>query len=384
LLDSNPSDPPFSKPGFATWLLMVAVALAAYFKFAAALFSALTLAVVCRPLYEVLLRFLIRSEFLKKRPALSQDMASVFTQLLACFFVFACVLAPLWVLTQNRKAILISAEDAYNHAREWSRGEVQSLGERLHIQEWNDFEDLPEPGDTPIAPTLGSSQEQPVQSKIVEMISHPDDFVSFALQTLGGGALFLGQMMFFFMAMHFLLLHGPGFWKDVLSRCPPNWSPTLASLSRRGRTVLMATCVVHGLSAVSAFLLALPVFFIIVGIKHFVLFAMLAGFFQFIPLLGSVTLVSLMTLYYFASGLVLEGWECVMIAVPLIVGVPDLIVRPYLAGRYGKVHSMTMLAGFITGFEVFGALGFILGPLFLDLIVQFTKQVLGERIRPPL
>lgn len=73
-----------------------------------------------------------------------------------------------------------------------------------------------------------------------------------------------------------------------------------------------------------------------------------------------------------------------MIAVPLIVGVPDLIVRPYLAGRYGKVHSMTMLAGFITGFEVFGALGFILGPLFLDLIVQFTKQVLGERIRPPL
>ncbi len=40
---------------------------------------------------------------------------------------------------------------------------------------------------------------------------------------------------------------------------------------------------------------------------------------------------------------------------------------------------MTMFAGFITGFEVFGILGFVLGPLFLDLMVQFTDQVLGLR-----
>jgi predicted PurR-regulated permease PerM len=365
----------FSKPGFATWLLILALSLVLYSKFIAALALALILAVVCRPLYEVLQHRLSRYGFLNRRPALSQGLASVFTQALACLFVLICVLAPVWVLSQNRRLIQISSQNAYAEAREWSRQELQALGGRLQIKAWNDFGELPAPDSAP--PATGAPAGQTMQDRVVEMVSDPAPDLPLALKTLGGAGLLIGQLMFFFMALHFLLLHGPTFWKDVCLHCPADWRPTLMSLSHRSRTVLMATCVVHGVSAVSAFFLALPVFWIIVGTKHFLLLAMLAGFFQFIPLLGSVTLVSAVTLYFFAAGSLREAWECLFLAIPLIVGVPDLLVRPYLAGRYGKVHSMTMLAGFVTGFEVFGVLGFVLGPLFLDLIVQFTNQVLS-------
>lgn len=342
------------------------------------------MAVVCRPLYETLFRQFLRFKALKHRPAFSHRLASVLTQLVASVFLLLCALLPLWVLSSNRAVILKSAESAYGQAREWSRGQIQSLGQALHIQEWNDFDALPKLDESVLQPLAVRFQDQSMQNKLVEMVSRPGPFVPFALRTLGGSAMLLGQLMFFYMALSFLLLHGPGFWKDVLARSPPAWRATSAELSKRARTVMMATCVVHGLSAVSAFFLSLPVFWIIVGKEYFVLLAMLAGFFQFIPLLGSATLVSLITLYFFATGGVLQGWECLFLAFPFIVGVPDLLVRPYLANRYGKVHSMTMLVGFVTGFEVFGILGFVLGPLFLDLIIQFTNRVLGARQRSPI
>jgi predicted PurR-regulated permease PerM len=367
--------PNLSKPGFASWLLMVVLSLVVYGKFISALTLALIIAVVCRPLYENLLHRLSRFSFLGRHTVLSQGLASILTQVIASLSVLVCVLAPVWVLSQNRLMIQRGAEGAYAQAREWSRQELQSLGERLQIKAWNDFGELPDPAAAPL--TSSSAPAQTMQDRVVEIVSDPAPDLPFAMRTLGGGALLLGQLMFFVMALHFLLLHGPTFLSGVCLRCPSDWRPTLMSLSHRGRTVLMATCVVHGMSALSAFLLALPVFWIIVGSKHFILLAMLAGFFQFIPLLGSVTLVSAVTLYFFARGSLREAWECVFLALPLIVGVPDLLLRPYLAGRYGKVHSMTMLAGFVTGFEAFGVLGFVLGPLFLDLMVQFTNQVMS-------
>ena len=126
--------------------------------------------------------------------------------------------------------------------------------------------------------------------------------------------------------------------------------------------MLLAVCLVHGLTAMCAFLLALPVFWLVVGPKHFMLLAMLAGFFQLIPLLGSITLVGILNVYLFASGQTVAGWECLLIAVPLVVGVPDLLVRPYLSQRYGKVHGATMLAGFIIGIEVSRPAGLCAGP----------------------
>jgi predicted PurR-regulated permease PerM len=367
---------PFSKPAFGSWALLLCLSLALYFQFASALLVALTLAVVCRPVYEKLYRLLTRFQVLKSRGAMARGLSSFITQILGAFFVLVCVLAPLWVLSRNRNVILEAAEGASAGAREWSRAKIQALGVRLDIPEWTAFAQLPVRGEAEAPAGVGILHEEPVQATVVDMLSHPAPFLPSALRTLGGWASGLGQLMFLFMALHFMLLHGPDFWQGILESSPEAWRPTFAHLAVRGRTVLVATCMVHGLTALSAFFLALPVFWLVLGAKHCLLMAMLAGFFQFIPLLGSATLLCLITVYFFATGLLREGWICLMVGFPLLVGLPDLLVRPYLAQRFGRVHSMTMLAGFITGIEVFGPLGFVLGPLLLDLIVQFTGQVL--------
>jgi len=372
----------FSKPGFCTWLAIIALALLTCSKFLPSLILAFILAVICRPLYEAIHRILNSPKFLKRHPAVAQGLASVLTQVSAYFFVLIGVLAPLFVLSLNRDMIVSSAQGAYAQAREWSRTEIQSVGERIHIKEWTAFKEFPAPDSGAHGPAPGIQEPQNAPSRLVEFVSRPGPFVPSLLKMLGGGAMLLGQTMFFSMALHFLLLYGPKFWRDMLIRSPSAWRPTLASLGGRARTVVMATCLVHGLTAVSAFLLALPIFWIIVGTKYFVLAAMLAGICQFVPLVGSATLVSLMTVYFFSTGAARQGCECVFLAFPFIVGMPDIFIRPYLAARFGKMLALTMFIGFIVGLSVFGPLGFILGPLLLDLIIQFTKQVRGGRQLP--
>lgn len=50
-----------------------------------------------------------------------------------------------------------------------------------------------------------------------------------------------------------------------------------------------------------------------------------------------------------------------------LVGIPDIYIRPNLAGKTGKVHPLIMLIGFIGGTLLWGLKGFILGPLALGL-----------------
>jgi predicted PurR-regulated permease PerM len=369
--------PLFPKPGFSSWLIIVSVALLICAGFLPSLLLALILAVLCRPLYESIFRALNSNKFSERHPGALRGVSSVLTQTLACLIFLVSILSPLFILSLNRNLIVSSAEGALAQARDWSGTEIRALGGKLHISEWTTFDQSAPSADPAPAQATDAEKAQGVLNKIIEAVPQPGPLVPSLFRMLGGGAMLLGQMTFFALVLHFLLIHGPGFWHGMLARSPSAWKGTLTALSARARTVVMATCVVHGLTALSAFLLALPIFWIIVGTKYFVLVALFAGICQFVPLVGSVTLVSLMTFYFFARGGALQGCECLLLGFPFIVGLPDLVIRPYLAGRFGKIHALTMLLGFVVGLEVFGPLGFVLGPLFLDLIIQFTKQVQG-------
>ena len=50
-----------------------------------------------------------------------------------------------------------------------------------------------------------------------------------------------------------------------------------------------------------------------------------------------------------------------------LVGIPDLYIRPNLAGKRGRVHPLIILIGFVGGPLIWGVKGFILGPLALGL-----------------
>jgi predicted PurR-regulated permease PerM len=207
-------------------------------------------------------------------------------------------------------------------------------------------------------------------------LNDPDALLPFLIHTASFLAVAGVHVLVLLLIMHVSLLNGPDFWEHILEHASETWIVTLQKMGQRAREVLRATYIVHGLTAVVAFAMALPVFWFILGPPNFFLAAVLCFVFQLIPFLGSSVLVVAMVFYYFLEGQPMRAWECLFIALPLVAGVADLVVRPMLARSMGKILGVTMLIGFMAGMEAFGTAGFVLGPLVLELFVCFTAIML--------
>lgn len=61
----------------------------------------------------------------------------------------------------------------------------------------------------------------------------------------------------------------------------------------------------------------------------------------------------------------------------LVISTVDNIVKPYVIGRRGQVHSLLAFIGVLGGLAAFGFLGFLIGPLVLSLAAA-VFNVLAE------
>lgn len=64
----------------------------------------------------------------------------------------------------------------------------------------------------------------------------------------------------------------------------------------------------------------------------------------------------------------------------VVVGLIDNFTRPYIVGRSTDVHPGVVLLGTLGGLAVFGATGFIIGPLLLSMVPPLLQE--WEAIRP--
>jgi predicted PurR-regulated permease PerM len=71
--------------------------------------------------------------------------------------------------------------------------------------------------------------------------------------------------------------------------------------------------------------------------------------------------------YWLALGLGLWG--------ALIVGSVDDVLRPFVVGAREKQHPVLIALAAVGGTYAFGALGFLLGPLVLSLVVALVKEI---------
>jgi len=111
--------------------------------------------------------------------------------------------------------------------------------------------------------------------------------------------------------------------------------------------------------------------FWVVGISSPVLWGAIMVLFAFIPMFGTAlvwfpaSLILIMSGY--ANGDYLTVWKGVGLLIyrALIVGTIDNLLKPRLIGRKTGVHPVLVLLGILGGLEIFGFIGFILGPLIL-------------------
>ena len=113
--------------------------------------------------------------------------------------------------------------------------------------------------------------------------------------------------------------------------------------------------------------------FIIFGVPNPLLWAMCTFVAAFIPNIGTAIVMIPAVAYVFLTGHTGAGIGLTIWAV-VAVGLIDNILSPKLVGRSAQLHPLLVLLSVIGGLQLFGFLGFLLGPIFMAVFVALIEM----------
>lgn len=192
-----------------------------------------------------------------------------------------------------------------------------------------------------------------------------------ALSTTGNLAF---EAVMLLIALYFLLVDGPRLAAWLAEVSPLGTARTrelMGELRSTSGSVLIstvATAAVQGAVAALGFWLA--------GVPHVLFFAALTFFAAFIPSVGTSIVILPVAAYLLVAGrlggaIFLAAWGL------LVTGTIDNILKPVLARGGTEVHGGLVFFSMIGGIVLFGALGLVLGPISLSLILTLVR--IGRR-----
>ncbi len=208
-----------------------------------------------------------------------------------------------------------------------------------------------------------------------------EEFQAAAVGTLSALPVVLLQVALFVLLVFSTLYNEQNIRSTVISVVPPEYRDIAEALHTRAKDTLYALYVVQAATGFATFLLALPVFFIFGYSSPFVL-AIVAGILQFVPILGPSVLIIALVAGELLVGDVAGAIVIAVVGGIVIVAVPDVVVRPRLASRQAKLDSALYFIGFVGGLLSLGAIGIIVGPLVVALLVEAAGLLTAEYADP--
>ncbi|WP_434521864.1 AI-2E family transporter [Halorubrum sp. AS12] len=190
-----------------------------------------------------------------------------------------------------------------------------------------------------------------------------------AIAVAGAAPVLVLELVVFTFLVYGILYRPRAVGTAVFGVLPAEYHDIPTRLHERTRQTLYSIYVLQAATAAGTFVLALGVFWAL-GYGSPVLLAVIAGVLQFIPVVGpSVLIVAL------GAGDLLVGETARAVAV-LVIGlvvvafVPDAVIRTRLAGWTGKISPGLYFVGFVGGILTLGAVGVIVGPLVVSLLLE--------------
>ncbi|KUK71102.1 MAG: Uncharacterized protein XE11_0950 [Methanomicrobiales archaeon 53_19] len=220
-------------------------------------------------------------------------------------------------------------------------------------------------------PTIG-------QNELNEWITRQLDGIStWSTDLLYQAPMLLIQGVVFLMALIIFIYKGDEIYTEIVESLPDRLSSGVQEISTTAVGTLYAIYVVHVITALITFFLAIP-FFYFLGYDYILFYATIAGLFQLIPILGPSLLMIFLAIYALSIGDVRGAALIALIGYPIVCALPDLVFRPLIMGMRAKLNPLLMWIGFFGGLAVMGLIGFILGPLLIALVVSGYVVLIRE------
>ncbi|MCR5618332.1 MAG: AI-2E family transporter [Clostridiales bacterium] len=120
------------------------------------------------------------------------------------------------------------------------------------------------------------------------------------------------------------------------------------------------------ITAVEAFII-----FKIADVRYALILALVTGIIDFLPVLGIAVTMWPVIIYCAIEGNI-RGAVIILIGM-IIMTVIRRIIEPLILGKSMKLHPLLMLVAMVIGVYLWGAVGFLLGPAVMIIVIQILK-----------
>jgi len=185
------------------------------------------------------------------------------------------------------------------------------------------------------------------------------------------------KLMLFTLIVYGLLLRPTAARVALLRPVPPAYHDVVQAFHDRTKSILYAIYVLQAAVAFVTFLVALVVFWAL-GYEAVFTLAVIAGFLQFIPIVGPSLLVAVLALLEIMAGNAPQAILVFVVGVIVVGFLPDAVVRPQLASITSGMPGTLYFVGFVGGVLSIGVVGFIAGPVVVALLVEGVSLLADE------
>jgi predicted PurR-regulated permease PerM len=170
---------------------------------------------------------------------------------------------------------------------------------------------------------------------------------------------------------YYLLLEGPALARFAV-RMVPLPQPETRALMHEFHEVAIGTLLGIGVIALVQGMLA-GIGFLLFGIGKPIVWGALCAIASLVPAIGTGVVCVPVALVYMLTGHVLLGVGLLVYWAIVITSVPDYWLRPRLMKGHMRLHELLVLIAVFGGLEAFGAIGLIIGPMFVAMFVALLR-----------
>jgi predicted PurR-regulated permease PerM len=208
--------------------------------------------------------------------------------------------------------------------------------------------------------------------------------VASGLQGIASSALVVGQGALSFLAalgvmlyLTFFLLRDGRRYGDLIRTALPLHPATRDRLIDHFLVVVRATMKGTVVVALVQGLLGGIIFWAL-GIEGALLWGTMMGFFSLLPAIGTGIVWVPVAIYLLVSGAWIKGAIMVFCGM-FVIGLVDNLLRPILVGRDTRMPDFVVLIATLSGLEIAGLSGFIIGPVIAALFIAVWNMVIEQR-----
>jgi len=120
--------------------------------------------------------------------------------------------------------------------------------------------------------------------------------------------------------------------------------------------------------------------YIIFGVPHALILAVLTGLFGFLPVFGTWMVYVPAAAYMYYSGNTFSAFGVLAFGVFVLTIFLPMVLQPYLGSKQSDVNPLAIFLGFFSGPIIFGAKGMLLGPIILVVAHTIIQEYMAFRI----